>query len=147
MKAIAMVAAVGLVIGACAADSELAPKCADISGNYHGNSVRLSGTCDPKLDGDGQTTFTLTKGAGGTMNISVPSIPGACPGTFDAAACRFQATCEGRGADGVSTVATFAVDYTFTAGNSFKGSNVAGLRPPAVKDACTASYEESGTRL
>lgn len=141
--------AFGLVVGslvvACATDAEPAPKCADVSGNYKVSSSRAAGTCDPKLDGDGQSTLAFAKNGDGSVTVLLTGIPGGCPGALDARTCRYTANCEAKGTDG-ATLATFSLDYTFD-GATFRGSSITGARPPAVPAACDVTYSETGTKL
>lgn len=117
--------------------------CSDIAGNWETTRTRTSGTCDPALDGDGKGTFTLSKDGAGWILV-LPGVQGTCPGTLDAA-CKFTTTCELKGKDG-ALVATASVDYAFS-GDSFTGSVVNGLRPPAVTTACSANYRVTGKKL
>lgn len=82
---------------------------------------------------------------GGTWTIVLPGIEGGCPGTLDAATCRFSSACEARDQAG-AVVATATISYTFTA-TGFTGSTVSGLRPPAVSKPCEVTYRETGTKL
>ncbi len=134
-------------LAACSSTSDgAAPgSCADIAGNYRVTAARAAGTCDPKLDGDGNSTLAFSKAGDGRWNVLVPGVPGGCPGTLDEKTCKYIANCEAKGADG-AVIATFSLDYTFV-GTTYKGSSITGARPPAVPRACDVTYQEQGTRL
>lgn len=138
-------AVAAFLLAACTSSvSEQPSACADISGNYAATFTRISGTCDPKIDGDGRGTISFARGGDGTWNMVYPGLDGSCPGTLDAS-CRFVATCKAVGKDG-TTVATASVDYHFTA-TGFSGSNSSALKPPAVSTGCDATYKQQGNKL
>jgi hypothetical protein len=139
------VVAVGLLV-ACSSSSEdqAGPGCGDISGNYTAQATRVSGTCDVALDGDGKTTFSISRGDGDAWNILLPGLTGGCPATLDAA-CKLISNCELFGQDG-SVIGTASVEYTFS-GRTFTGTSVSAARPPAVATACSANYTQTGSKL
>lgn len=143
------VAAVGAaVLVACSSDTSdsKAETCADISGNYSVKSSRVSGSCDPKLDGDGTSTISFAKAADGTWNVVIPAIEGGCPGTLDTTSCKFIANCKATAKDTGATLITYSLDYTFSA-RSFSGSAAVSASPPAVPTLCTITYSETGNHL
>jgi hypothetical protein len=118
--------------------------CPDITGNYSATAERVSGTCDPALDRKGAMGVGVQR-TGDGWSIVIPGLEGGCPGTFDETSCTFSAACEVRDKNGV-VLGTSSISYTFTA-TGFAGSNVSGLRPPAVAERCEATYKVTGTKL
>ncbi len=94
------------VLGACA--SEEPASCADLSGNWAVTSTRLSGTCDPKLDGDGHSTLSIRRAADGSYSVIFQGIEGECAARVDAS-CKLTTNCELK-KDG-KLVATVSLDY------------------------------------
>jgi hypothetical protein len=130
----------------CSSSKDPAPSpCADISGNYNVTANVTGGTCDPSLF-KSASAVSFAKGAGGSWSIVIAAVPGGCPGTLDEASCHFTANCEVEAPDGGSPLATFSYDLKFT-GSGFTGSEVGGLHPPAVPAACTANFQETGSKL
>lgn len=118
--------------------------CPDITGNYSVTVERVSGTCDPALDPK-TSSIGMQRAPDGTWNVVLPGIEGGCPGTLDAASCKFASACEIRDKDGL-VLGTLSISYTFTA-TGFTGSTVSGLRPPVVAMGCEVTYREIGTKL
>lgn len=137
---------VGWVQIACSSDvDEAAGGCADISGNYSVKSTRLGGSCDSSIDGNGESTVSFTKSADG-WTLVAPGLEGGCPGTLDAASCRFKSDCKVFDMKTGATLVTGSIDYTFS-GKTFTGSTINAALPPLVSAACDASYRDNGTKL
>ncbi len=138
--------AVAGLLAACSSDPAASPSpCADIAGNYKVTATISSNTCPPSLAGGTQDTVSFTKSHGDAWILVLPGIPGGCPGTLDAKSCRFVSNCDQKGADG-STLATLAIDYTFSAGG-YTGSSITGVRPPTVPTPCEVTVQDKGTHL
>lgn len=138
----------GLVaaVGACSnSDDGAASPCADVSGNWEVTSVRLSGTCDPKLDGDGKSTMTLARDASGGYSMVIAGVEGACPTLLDVASCKLTSSCEVKSKDG-ALLATSSAEYTIS-NNTLTGTSIGAVKPPIVEKACTANYRETGKKL
>jgi hypothetical protein len=138
------VAAVVLAVAACGGDDDKSgASCSDISGNYKVDSKQIAGECSDT--GPTGSTISFSRGANGAWDVFLPGAAGACPGSLDAATCRFTANCVGNDANG-QTVATFNIDYKFS-GATFAGSTTGALKPPAVPAACNITYDEKGSKL
>lgn len=130
---------------ACSSKDEAVSACADISGNYKVIFTRLSGTCDPSIDGTGAGTTSISRSGDG-WQIVIPAIPGGCPATLDPSSCHFISNCQLLALDGGAPLGGANLDYTFSSG-SFKGTTSDAFLPPIVVSACQVTYEESGTKL
>jgi hypothetical protein len=137
-------AGVTLLLAGCSSSVPYSP-CADISGNYAASFVRLSGTCDPKLDGDGTGIVAIVRASDGSWSIMYPGLAGACPAMLDSGSCRLTAQCEARASDG-SLAASASFDLQF-GDAGYRGSVAAGFRPPVSSQACAATYNETAHRL
>ncbi len=147
MRTISIVGVV-LVLAACTNSSTDADDggCADISGNYKLTATKQTGTCSGSENGTAsEDTVTIERNANGLF-VRIPGLDGACPGSLEAATCRFTAQCVLLGKDDPSQkVGTFNIDYTFS-GKTFSGSVNVGLNPPG-KASCTELETHDGTRI
>lgn len=137
---------VGGVLVACNESEVDGSGCADISGNYDVKYERVSGSCDPKVDGALRATLSFSKDADGAWSVVIPGLEGGCPGSLDASSCKFVANCKAMSKTDGSTLATYSVDYKFT-GTTIAGSSITALLPPTATPACDVTYKETGTKL
>lgn len=149
MRPWGMLAVVAVLISACASETTgTGPSCSDVSGNWSVVSNRISGSCDPKIDGDGRSTITLTKQGDTTYAVILPGIEGGCPGRLDAT-CKLTTTCELRANSSGALIATISAEYTFS-GTTFSGTTVNAILAPIpdkTEKACSANYKDVGTKL
>lgn len=145
MRGVLPLVAVASVIAACSSETEGTGTggCADITGNWSATSKVLSGDCPP-LTNETNSVGIQKQGDGAYIAV-VPGVEGGCPGTLDAATCKFQSSCEVFGADGARLGAT-TIDWTFS-GKTLRGSEIVRLFPPAAPTQCMSTYEDTGTKL
>ncbi len=142
-----MLVALVLASGCSSETERAAPKgCTDIAGNYKLTSERVSGSCDPALEEEGDATVTMSKGDEGAWDILLPGIEGGCPGKLDPNSCKYIATCKAIDKATGATIITYNVDYTF-AGTTLAGSSTGAAMPPYVPKVCDVTYRETGERL
>lgn len=140
---------VGVVLVACADDEVTGTGsggCADITGNWNVKSETVTDTCPPGT-GSGSaagTNVTIQRQGDGSYIVQFPGVTGGCPGSLDAASCKFISTCEVT-SEGTRVLAG-NIEWTF-AGRTLSGTEILRAFPPAVPNSCEGSYRDTGSKL
>ncbi len=137
----------GVVLVGCAATTSNSADegCSDISGNYAMTEAVGDSDCPGQAGTTSKNNVTVAKEGGG-FSVVLPGTTGSCPGTLDAATCRFQAQCVITDKSGATAV-TYSADWTF-AGKAFSGSMVGAAVAGVVgPKACTINEHDDGARL
>lgn len=127
------------------AQDEVSSRCGYVAGKWSVTSTPTASTCPNVETSEEKLVFTMVK-RGDTYFRTFDGRDEGCPGTFDIANCRFDATCEGYDAEG-NSAGTFQFSTIFDKSDTVAGTTTVTVGPPTLPSECTFTYSENGSLL